>query len=151
MKTLLTLISTFVVNAAIAGTCPDLSGTYKQVFPTATNTVLKVDHGTQGMEVLNLSVTNEPRPWNWQLVLDGVSHAKSLGAIYRDVHEIARCDDRQVHSTLFGQMLDGGHVVNFTQTWILYKNTSGQLVWQTNYRDDVSEEKLSIFKYNRVQ
>lgn len=147
MKSLLVILASFMGSLALAAECPNLSGSYQQTFPTATGAVLNV-HGAGA--TLDLSLNNgTQQPWTWQVKTDGQPHEKSMGRFYRDVVEIAKCEDRQVHTTLYGKQLDGDRVVNFTQQWILYKNTSGELVWQINYHDDTDEEpRLSIFKYS---
>ncbi len=145
MKSLLVVFVSFFASLSFAAQCPNFSGQYRQIFPTAAGPDLEI---TQRGDVVNLSLTHPlPRPWGWQLKVDGQTHEKSLGNVFRDVYEIAKCRDNQIHSKLYGKKLVGNRVVNFTEQWIIYKNTSRELVWQKNYRDDSTEPRLDIYKY----
>lgn len=161
MKSLLVLVISFVMQNALASdvatitACPDLSGTYRQAFPTPLNNILNIgkyqEERTQ-KTIYSLSIFDNDntgaRPWNWELTADGQSREKNMGALYQNVHEISRCEDRQLHVTLFGELRGNSGSINFTQEWIIYKNTSRELVWQINYRDDNNVEGLlSIYKY----
>lgn len=150
MKTLGIIFVTLSLNYAAANTCPNLGGTYKQNFPTETGAELTIKPSyTGGAIIYDLYMPSAVgTSWTWQVKADGTSYEKQMGSLYKNVYEIARCENKQLRVTLAGEMLDGDKVINFTQEWFIYQNTIGEVVWQTNYHDETTAEPLiSIFKY----
>ncbi|OQW49125.1 MAG: hypothetical protein A4S09_03415 [Proteobacteria bacterium SG_bin7] len=148
MKTLLIAFVSFFASLGLAAQCPNLAGKYQQVFPQETGAILQVIQNVD--QVLHLSFSGYQTPRRiWTLVLTGKPHPKNLGASYRDVIEQSYCKDNQVYSILSGRLLVGNRIVSFVEKWTIYKNTSGELVWQKRSRDDTGKgPRLDIYKYS---
>lgn len=158
MKTLLAFVISFVMHGALADVskCPELAGSFQQIFPIATDATLNIRQHPQGrtqatIYSLGIFHTSNTHPWLWEVTADGQARAKNMGTFYKNVREVSKCEDSQLHVSLYGEIEGHTRSVKFTQKWIIYKNTSDELVWQISYRDDnLSEPRLSIYKYKII-
>lgn len=147
MKSLLIALVSLFASLSFAAQCPNLSGSYHQTLPPAIGTILKI---AQEGDVVNLNISSPlPRPaWIWELNTDGQLREKSLSHLFRDVSEVTVCKDNQIHSIIYGKKVGRNRLVTFTEKWIIYKNTSEELVWQKDYDDDTSLPRLDIYKFS---
>ncbi|MDZ4663040.1 MAG: hypothetical protein SGJ18_15620 [Pseudomonadota bacterium] len=134
-------------------TCPNVEGKFKQTYPSTTAAELQIStHMLGDDKVYNLVMPSVNGPvWNWKLIASGHPQPKDLGALYKDVYEVAQCKDRQLYVKTYGKLIDGNKIISFSQQWFIYRNTMGRLMWQINYTDETLQEpKISIFGYDEL-